>query len=123
LLDKGGIQKLHVWLESVSGQKVSFMVSVIGNELLIDTAKNHKDLIERAEILRTVLHLALTWEEKHTQESIVEFLLYLTRLENYGHVLPVASFGLGDGVSVMTLHKSKGLEFVLKFFTDNLTCL
>jgi len=40
-----------------------------------------------------------------------DFLRYLRRLENYGNHINLASFGRESGVQVMTLHKSKGLEY------------
>ncbi len=41
----------------------------------------------------------------------MNFLRYLDRLETYGHTIPVATLLGGQGISVLTLHGSKGLEF------------
>jgi ATP-dependent exoDNAse (exonuclease V) beta subunit len=35
----------------------------------------------------------------------------LERLEHYNEHVPIAVFGKNDGVKVLTLHGSKGLEF------------
>lgn len=104
-------EKLASWINTVSSQKISFMISTLGNEVLIETAPNHTELLDRVEIVRSFIHLALSWEEKNPTKKIADFLAYITRLESYGQNIPVASFGLGDGIHVITLHKSKGLEY------------
>lgn len=104
-------KKLASWIDSVTSQKISFMMSTLGNDMLIDTASNHTELLDRVEIVRSCIHLALSWEEKNPTKKLSDFLAYLARLETYGQNIPIASFGLGDGIQVMTLHKSKGLEY------------
>ena len=46
------------------------------------------------------------------------FVSYLTALEEYGYDLPAASASGRDSVSIMSVHKSKGLEFPVVFFCD-----
>lgn len=104
-------QKLEHYITTLTSQKISFIISSLGNELLIETASNHTELLDRVEIVRSSIHLALAWEEKNPTKKITDFLAYLARLESYGQSVPVVSFGLGEGIQVMTLHKSKGLEY------------
>lgn len=87
------------------------LVSVIGNEFLINNSKNHEQLLKNVEIVRSFIHLALTFENKNSQASLKEFLEYLERLQSYGNYGRLATFGANKGVAVMTLHKSKGLEY------------
>ncbi len=103
--------KLQVLIEEVSQKNLATAIADIGNQLLIDTAKNHQDLVRNVEVVRTLIHLALSRHEKHPHETLKEFLEYLDRLESYGTHIPVALLGGKGGVQVMTLHGSKGLEF------------
>lgn len=104
-------KKLQTLIESIASENLSTSISKIGNELLVDTAKNHQDLVRNVEIVRTLIHLALSRHEKNPNETLQEFLEYLDRLEKYGTHIPVALLGNNNGIQVMTLHGSKGLEF------------
>lgn len=86
------------------------LIQIIGDELLIKSAKNHEDLIKRIEVVRSFLHLALSFIEKN-KNSLIEFISFIERLEEYGEDVSLATFASDDGVKVMTLHGSKGLEF------------
>lgn len=103
--------KLQVLIEEISQKNLATAIADIGNQLLIDSAKNHQDLVRNVEVVRTLIHLALSRHEKNPHETLKEFLEYLDRLESYGTHIPVAILGGKDGVQVMTLHGSKGLEF------------
>ncbi len=104
------IRKLKLWLVSSTEPIYSF-IQKIGTEFLIDTAKNHGDLIIRVEVVRTMLHLALMQIEKNPKVNLKDFLSFLERIENYGENIPLAVFNPNEGVKVLTLHGSKGLEF------------
>lgn len=104
-------KKLSGWVEGVTHERLSVLVSTVGNELLIQQAKNHEALLRAVEVVRSLLHVVLLWEEKHTGESLGAFLSYIDRLEAYGQQGELAAFGGAHGVQVMTLHKSKGLEY------------
>lgn len=104
------IQKLKFWL-SFSNDALYFFIQKIGTEFLIDTAKNHKDLIVRIEVIRTMLHLVLMQIEKNPKLKLKDFLSFLERIESYEENLPLAVFNQSEGVRVLTLHGSKGLEF------------
>lgn len=102
---------LEELINKSSGQKVSYIVSFLGNELFINTSKNYQDLITRVEMVRTCIHLSLAWEERHPHDTLSDFINYLLRVESYGHNLPIAALDINEGIQVMTLHKSKGLEY------------
>lgn len=104
-------KRLSIWINELSHRRLSELVSVVGNELLIKNAKNHEEILSSTEIVRSFLHIALLWEEKHPSGALSEFIGYLSRIEQYGGEAPLASFEINSGVSVMTLHRSKGLEY------------
>lgn len=104
------INKLKSWLEH-SNEPLYFFLQKVGTEYLLDSALNHEDLIQRIEVVRTMLHLALMQGEKNPQITLADFLNFLDRLQNYGEDVPIAVFSADDGVKVLTLHGSKGLEF------------
>lgn len=102
---------LKNWIDTLSSERLSVVVSVIGNEFLINRSKNHEELMQNVEIVRSFIHIVLLFEQKHKNEKLPDFLEYLKRLESYGSHISLASFGSESGVQVMTLHKSKGLEY------------
>lgn len=104
--------KLKGWLENLSNEKVSTIVGVVGDELLLDESKDHETLIKNVEIVRSFIHLAILFEEKNGENSnLHDFIKYLERLGAYGNHISLATFGKEKGIKVMTLHKSKGLEY------------
>ena len=103
--------KLKTWIETLAHERPSHIVSIIGNELLIDASKTHNELMRSIEVVRSFLHAASTWESNHQTGKLSEFIEYFARLNTYGNNVSVAEFGGKDGVHIMTLHKSKGLEF------------
>lgn len=96
-------------------EKISHTISLIGNELLIEKSKNHDELLKNVEIVRTFIHLAESFEEKNqsinVQIKMSNFIEYLERLNNYNSNIGIATIGKLDGINVMTLHRSKGLEY------------
>ncbi len=104
-------KQLSLWVETLAHARLGEVISTVGNELLISSAKTHEELLARVEIVRSLLHSALLWEEKHPASSLPEFLEYIDRLQEYGQSVELASFGVFHGIHVMTLHKSKGLEY------------
>lgn len=114
------IKKLKSWLAQSAELNLYSLVQRIGAEFLLDTAKNHEELTTRIEVLRTVLHLVLMQIEKparpagaggNSKITLSEFLDFINRIEAYGESIPLATFAKDEGVKVLTLHGSKGLEF------------
>jgi DNA helicase-2/ATP-dependent DNA helicase PcrA len=99
------------WITYSESHSVLETVHKVGNDLLVDTAEGHEALIRRVEVVRTCIHLLTERLERNRKETLEEFLLYLHRLEEYNHTLTTASLGGDKGISVMTLHASKGLEY------------
>ncbi len=103
--------RLSKWITAAAHEGVEPLIHTVANELLIDTAHDHATLMRRIEVVRTMLHLASAQAETDPKLSLASFLRYLDRLETYGQALPVATLMGGNGISVLTLHGSKGLEF------------
>ena len=53
--------------------------------------------------------------ETYTTNGLYGFLRHLDYLESLDKMLPAATESAGDGVKMMTIHKSKGLEFPVVF--------
>jgi hypothetical protein len=104
-------KKIKSLIEQTVHEPLTATVSLIGNQALVDNAHNHAQLVRSVEVVRTLIHLALSRHEQHPQETLAEFVQYLDRLEEYGTHVPVAILGSKDGIQIMTLHGSKGLEF------------
>ena len=105
------IEKIKNWIQQAQKLDVHTLVQLVGEELLLDKAKNHDELLSRIEIIRTLVHLVLSQLEKKPKLKLAEFLEFLERIESYGENLPLALFNSDEGVKVLTLHASKGLEF------------
>lgn len=104
-------ENLASWVKRSRELGLYSTVQMIGDELLLAQVKDHNVLVSRVEIIRTLLHLTLSVLEKNPRATIVEFVEFLDRLESYDENIPLAVFGKDEGVKVLTLHSSKGLEF------------
>ncbi len=70
---------------------------------------------------RANLQLLSEYAASYRQSSggaVDGFVTYLSALEEYGYDLPSASVAKQNSVSIMSVHKSKGLEFPVVFFCD-----
>ncbi len=105
------IEKLSKWIKESQVLNVYSLAQLIGEEFLLKEADNHEDLISRVEIMRTILHLILSQIEKNPKLTLKEFLVFIDRLESYDEDIPLSVFGAEEGVKILTLHSSKGLEF------------
>ncbi len=101
-------QKLASWVEASQTLSVEQLVQKIGMELFIDTAKDHTALIRAVEVVRTLVHLA---QNKKNTAHVADFISYIQRLESYGENIPLATLESERGITVQTLHASKGLEY------------
>jgi len=104
-------KKLQSWIELLSHTDISHAISMVGNELLIDQSTTHDELLRAIEIVRSFIHATTSWLEKNPTGILSDFLEYFKRLNNYGNTVEIARLGNRSGVRVMTLHKSKGLEY------------
>lgn len=104
-------RKFIPWLEYSKREDLYTLIQAAGEELLIKSALDHAVLVRRVEIIRTFLHLITLEIERNPKLTLAQFISFLDRLEEYGSDIPLASFNTDDGIKVMTLHGSKGLEF------------
>ncbi len=104
-------KKLKTWIETLTHEPLTHVVSIIGNELLIEEAQTHDRLLLAIEIVRTYIHSATLFEEKQQTKKLRDFLEYFTRLKLYGNQVSIAHLGAKEGISINTFHKSKGLEY------------
>jgi DNA helicase II / ATP-dependent DNA helicase PcrA len=108
-------ERLAKVITEAHGRSVYDTIQIAGEEFFLNGAKEHDSFIRRVEVIRSLLHLALSWEERtHKRKGtpdLKSFLDYLNRLKEYGQDVPLALFGEEKGIRVMTLHSSKGLEF------------
>lgn len=102
---------LGTFLECVARGEIHALIQKVGEEILVKRSNDHQTLTRRIEIIRTLLHLALSETERNPKLVLSGFLLFLDRLEEYDTDIPLAVFDSDKGVKVMTLHSSKGLEF------------
>lgn len=86
------------------------LVQELGTHFLF-AGREHDMLLKAIESVRTMLHLALARMERQKNLTLGDFVSFLARLEEYGQDFPLAAFAADDGVKVMTLHASKGLEY------------
>lgn len=103
--------KLKKWISDSTHYDVYGLIQHIGNDLLLSATTNHEELTMRAEIIRSFLHVALLRQENNKEDAIKDFLAYIARLEDYGQSITMAPLLKEKGISVLTLHGSKGLEF------------
>lgn len=99
------------WVNTLAHETAPFAIGVLGNELLIDRAKSHADLLRAVEVVRSYIQTAEAWQAKHPDGTLRDFLGYVSRLQGYGSQLDLSAFAAESGIRVMTLHKSKGLEY------------
>ncbi len=102
---------LQDWLVQAETLGVHGLIQNIGDQLFFEKTTNHSDLVRQVEIIRTFLHLVISQQEKYPNMNVRQFVAYLDRLKQYGHEIPLAIFTAEQGVRVLSLHGSKGLEF------------
>jgi len=104
-------KKIKSIIDEKSDLPMTTFILKVGNVFLLDNARGAESLSRRVEVLRTLVNLSTSKIEKGEKYSLTEFLEYLRRLESYGHIIPVATFTKEGGVTIQTLHASKGLEY------------
>lgn len=103
--------KLKNWVDTLAYEPLTHVISLIGNELLIEQVTDHDELLEVIEVVRTYIHSVTLWEEKNPTGTLGDFLEYLKRLKRYGNQVSIARLGSTEGIAINTFHKSKGLEY------------
>lgn len=103
--------RLAVWVELSTSIDAYALIQTIGSEALLAHATDDETIRRRVEVIRTMLHLALSQSQKEGKVMLADFLAFIKRLEDYEEDIPLAVFGAQQGVKVLTLHGSKGLEF------------
>ncbi len=75
---------------------------------------------QRLANIQKLIHVAASYQTKHLQGSVAHFTTYLDRLQNEEGSEEKAPLEeeLGDVVRILTMHKSKGLEFPVVFAID-----
>ena len=111
-VSKWGIILEH-FVNDFGNKNIMQIVSLVGNEILIDKAQDHEELLYNVEIVRSLLNVATLFEEKQKNATLVQFLEYIKRMEQYGSHISLATFASDVGIQVMTLHKSKGMQYSL----------
>ncbi|OGI94586.1 hypothetical protein A3A03_02515 [Candidatus Nomurabacteria bacterium RIFCSPLOWO2_01_FULL_40_18] len=106
------VEKLAKWKkeeENYKNNNLLQLVETIGREFLLSN-KNDGKLVTGKEILTTILALVSRELEKNKNLTFAQFISLIERLESYGEHIPVVTEPR-DGIKVLTLHSSKGLEF------------
>lgn len=101
---------LRDWVD-LNSHNLLKIISKVGNELLIKNSEDHSEIFRSVEVVRSFIHTASIFEQKNPNSTLKDFLDYMKRLESYGNHISIATFGSEKGIAVMTLHKSKGLEY------------
>lgn len=104
-------KKLEDVVNASAGMSVYQLIQHVGQEFFLQETEDHDTYVKRIEIVRSLLHLVLSLEEKNPRVSLADFIEFINRLEEYGEDIPLAVFGAREGIQVMTLHGSKGLEY------------
>ena len=102
---------LEHFVNDFGNKSIIQIISLIGSEILIDKAQDHEELLYNVEVVRSLLNVAMLFEEKHKNATLVQFLEYIKRMKQYGNHIALATFASDVGIQVMTLHKSKGMQY------------
>ncbi|OGJ06313.1 hypothetical protein A2238_00505 [Candidatus Nomurabacteria bacterium RIFOXYA2_FULL_35_9] len=112
----GNVEK---WIKSLSKWKKDFKkndlkssIQILGKELFHESEveKSGKRLVSVEEILNTILKIFDEHIENNPNITLAGFILYLEKIISFGEVVPIVTLPK-EGVKVLTLHGSKGLEF------------
>ena len=104
------IGKLSRWKKLAQNKDVLTIIQTVGAEFFLESKNDDDKLVSGKEILDTILSLIQKEVEKNQKLTLEELVSFLDRLENYGETIPLL-VGEKEGVKVLTLHSSKGLEF------------
>ena len=103
------ILKLRDWRDFSKKNNLESLVQKIAEELFADAIERNK-LIYGKEITDTILTLLKKEEEKSPELDLSKFVYFLDKCIYYDEDIPIVS-AAKEGVKVLTMHSSKGLEF------------
>ncbi len=104
-------EKIERWITLAQSSDAYTLIQIVAEECLLQTATDDETLRRRVEIIRTLLHVALAQAERGAPIDGASFMAFIDRLEAYDEDIVLAVFGAQQGIKVLTLHGSKGLEF------------
>lgn len=106
------VEKLLRWRNDFKENNQNDVQSLIEKicKEFFDGQEEKGKLISSSEILNTVLMLLGKQKNKNPNITFNEFVLYLEKLKQYGENVPLV-INPKDGIKVLTMHSSKGLEF------------
>jgi DNA helicase II / ATP-dependent DNA helicase PcrA len=108
-------EKLARLVTEAEGKSPYEIVQMAGQAFFLNDGEGHSEYVRKVEVMRSLLHLALSLEERSRKRAgaakLSDYLSYIERLREYGQDVPLALFGEEKGIRIMTLHSSKGLEF------------
>src|SRR3989344_2263529 len=99
------LRKLAKWRKSAQENDLPAFIELIGREIFTGKSSTRRP-VPIEDIVATILSL----QEKRPQASLPEFVTYLEKVAEYGEPISLIT-GHKNGVRVLTLHGSKGLEF------------
>jgi len=102
------IKKLLKWKKFAENNKPELIIKTISEELF--TLHPVHTLVTGEEITNTILGLLAKELENNPNLNLSQFISYLEKLELYGESIPLVT-SPKEGIKVLTMHSSKGLEF------------
>ncbi len=102
------MEKILNWHSLKEKYDIESFISLLGKELFSGDANG--ELIYGEDVVATMLDLFRREKEKNGKITFSEFVSYLQKLQTYGEFVPILG-GRKEGVKVLTMHGSKGLEF------------
>lgn len=99
------IKSLREWRGKINDDLIE-VITMVGHNLPEDNAS----LVSMKDILNTILGLAEREKERDPNITLSGFVSFLERLGSYGEHVPILMEDR-EGIKVLTLHSSKGLEF------------
>jgi DNA helicase-2/ATP-dependent DNA helicase PcrA len=99
--------KLSKWMKDKDSLELRKLIETVGGELFLEEKDS---IVSGSEITDTFLSLCDKELERNPDITLQDFVLILEKLGSFGEYIPVITKG-ADGVKVLTMHSSKGLEF------------
>ncbi|ASA23613.1 UvrD-helicase domain-containing protein [Paenibacillus donghaensis] len=110
--------QLDSWRDSARQGSLSNLIwRIFGESGYLEWVGGLPGGVQRQNNLRALYDRAVQFENDTSARGLFRFLVFIARLRDNGGDLGVAGSGSeeGSGVRIMTIHKSKGLEFPVVF--------